>query len=276
MDFRISRLAQPRTVEVTRGINVCKERDYTKDVVAWPEGETTVQLQLKSDASFLKTLRDKIFPDVYGLRYQIGTGANYAPMYDVLGDWTNYALASGIVSQMGRAVEAKPIPQNIVRICWFGNITDADGDYSLNTIRNRWNDFAVGSLLKRDSIEFGDVVLELEENEFSEEYRDLHLTYVDIDVSTGVVNVYFADDRSINLPWYGYIPPCFGGKPSALGKVASFEKIKATIEPYGVKRIRKMKMEEIVFIESKYEISCNTVYYFDYLKDLGRIVGVKE
>lgn len=278
MDYRVARLQQPKTVLVNRGLNVCRERDYTKNISAWKEKETFEELNILTDISFLKRLRDNIIPNVLDKRFQVGVGANYSPMFDSLGNWTNYALAGGIVSQLGKSYEPNIISQNEIRICWFGNISEFDGPYenTLHTIHSRWSEFAVGSLLNKDSINFGDIHIDVEENFYSDEFRELHLTHIDLNLETKKARVYFSDDRSISEPWFGYIHPSLGGKPSALSKVNSKERLKANVKPYDLKEIRRKKIIEVLSHQDDNSNKFVDNSYFEYLKELGKFVEVKE
>lgn len=278
MDFRLSRLSQEKTAQFRRGENLTKERDYSKQNISWKEGSVVENLKILGDFSQITQLigrqRNLLELIIKDHRNVVEAGAWYSNIFPSLIDWKDYALATGIISQIGNGIEPNDIPKNKIRICWFADINQKELEQK--TISERWDEFSVGSIISNNTLKIGDFAFEISESSYSEEFIETHLSYVDVDTTNGNIEVVYQDDRNISEPWYGYIPPYAGGKPSALSPVNGIHRLRATIPPYDLKKIRKLKMKELIEIESKYDTTFNKSFHFEYIKNIGSIIGVSE
>lgn len=285
MDFRISRIKQPQEIVYTRGLNVVKEKDYTKTTISWKDGITKDVYNIPESERFkLEAVikrRNVLTGIALSCRKDVEAGAfftkdllEYASKDDTFND---YSILSGIISEMGNNHIPNPIAEDSFRICWYGNIkpTDFNGDF-LSSIHSRWDDMAVGCLLSSKSINFGTTSINITGNEISEEYSELHLSYVDINIKDMTATAIFHEDRKVFDPFFGYIPTAMGGKPSKLSKVNQLEKYKAKNAIIDLKNVKRLKMRELARIEYTYPVSKNTNYYFEYLKDFGSFHEVSE
>lgn len=278
MDFRISRLKTEKEILTRRGLNVVKERDYSKPTQSWNEGVTKEVFSIEAESS---TTIEQIIArrnELVGIAIQnrvICEAGSYftKEIIDFLGDTTflDYAIMSGIINQIGNGHEPNEITRDApVRIMWYGHMSSQDFNTDIVTsVRNRWDDLSYGSLLKKDAVEFAGKRIQIQGNDLSDEHSELHLSWVDIDARTMEVCAVFTEDRSVSEYFFCYIPPAMGGKPSKMTKVNSCEKFKIIKDPIDLKEVRRLKIKEVQRVSTLYPVSNNMNQYLEYLKDFG-------
>lgn len=282
MDFRINRTMQDKSVNIVSGGTVLKNRDYTIPCDSnWNEGVTEIEVKIKTQLpENLTQRRNDLVRVALAAAEPCGTGVRYqsfVPFVERQDDALMcYALLSGIVDQLGKGTTPNPVSDDVVRVMWFADLSQIEGSFQ-ETINSRWDDMAYGSLVVGPhSIKIAGTTLKTSEITVSPEYSDLHLRHIDIDVKQETAKLVFTEDRSITEFWYGYIPPCFGGKPSALSHPNQMLSMKHGISPIDLRRVRELKAKEIDRSDSAKFAMFNRNHYFEYLKDVGKTLRVTE
>ena len=284
MDFRITRKMQDRTVRIVSGGTVLKQRDYTTSAGPnWTEGATKITVkitEMNQTAEGFVASRDGNIRTAMINAEPCGVGTRYlpfAPYFDEIKDWEDdFAFLSGIVDQSGVGPELRKLPEHTVRVMWFADVK-SNGNPFVDTVRERWDDMSYGSLVKdSNTIAFGSYTFNTEEIPVSQEHLELHLRHIDFDMEKMTATLTMTEDRQIVDFWHGYIPPCFGGKPSILTQINHRLAYRAGTDPVDLKHVRYLKAKEIDASGEANFAMTNRNHFFEYLKDFGKVLRVTE